>query len=242
MRRALGLADDDRGVMVSSVSSGGCADGVLHTGDVVLAIDGHPVASDAFVELDGERVMMGEVVERKFKGDEVKLLILRDKKEMDVTVKLDKPWPYTIQANSYDTPPRYVLFGGLLFQPVSRDFIEANSPDDLRVRFSYDFFLTDEIYRDHPEIVLLSAILPDRINTYLGDFKNSIVDEVNGVKIKTLNDLAAAFEKPADQYVIKVAGPGRPIVLERAALDAARERIMARYNVLSEKNLGDNAD
>jgi hypothetical protein len=225
--------------MVGSVSAAGCAAGVLQTGDVLLAIDGHPIASDSFVELEGERVQMGEVVERKFRGDDVKLHILRDKKESDVTVKLDRAWPFTMQANAYDVKPRYVLFGGLLFQPLSRDFTEATNPDDLRVRFFYDFFISDEIYLRHPEVIVLSGILPDRINTYLGDFRNSIVDEVNGAKIRTLNDLADAFGKPAEQYVIKVLGTGRPIVLEHAAVEAARERIMSRYNVRNEKNLGD---
>src|SRR5206468_11763897 len=36
-RRALGLADDDRGVMVSSVASAGSAAGALKPGDVLLS-------------------------------------------------------------------------------------------------------------------------------------------------------------------------------------------------------------
>jgi S1-C subfamily serine protease len=242
MRRALGLQDDDKGVMVSSVASAGCSAGVLQTGDVLLAIDGHSIASDAFVDLDSERVQMAEIVERKFKGDEVKLHILRDKKEMDVTVHLNAAWPFNMQANSYDHLPRYVLFGGLLFQPLSRDFIEANGIDDLRVRFMYDYFITNEIYLQHPEIIVLCGILPDPINTYLGKFRNSIVDEVNGVKISTLKDLAAAFAKPADQYVIKVLGTGLPIVLERKAVESARERIAAKYSVEKEQNITEAAD
>lgn len=242
MRKALGLADDDRGVMVSTVASAGCSAGILKPGDVLLSIDGHSIASDAFVDLEGERVQMAEIVERKFKGDDVKLHILRDKKEMDVTVNLNAAWPYGMQANAYDVRPRYVLFGGLLFQPVSRDFMEANSISNLRVRFYYDFFISDEIYREHPEVIVLSAILPDQINTYLEGFKDGIVDEVNGVKIKTLDDLAAAFAKPSEQYVIKLIGNGRPIVLERHAIESARQRIMGRYNVLSEQNLTDAAN
>lgn len=236
-RAALGLPDDSRGVLVSEVADAGCAAGVLEKGDVLLSIDGHPIASDSFVELDGERVQMAEVVERKFKGDEVKLTILRQKKEMEVTVKLDRAWPYAMQANSYDAAPRFVLFGGLLFQPLSRDFLEAYQIDDLRVRFFYDFFISDEIYRDHPEIVVISAILPDPINTYITDLRNGIVDEINGTKVKTLNDVAAAFTKIADDYVIKLIGEGRPIVLERSAVESARERIKARYNVLQEQHL-----
>src|SRR5581483_1806095 len=204
MRRALGLVDDDRGIMVSSVASAGVSFGKLKSGDVLLSIDNHPIASDGFVELEGERVPMGEIVERKFKGEEVKLHVLRDKQETDVTVKLDAAWPFTLQSNSYDVEPRYVLFGGLLFQPLTRNFLESYQIDDLRVRYFFDFFISDELYREHPEAIVLSAVLPDPINTYLGDFKNGILDEINGSKIKTLDDVANAFRATSDEYVIKL--------------------------------------
>ncbi|MGA3171301.1 MAG: trypsin-like peptidase domain-containing protein [Chthoniobacteraceae bacterium] len=239
MRAALGLADDDRGVMVSTVAAEGCSDGALKEGDVLLSIDGHDIASDGFVVLDGARVEMAEVVERKFKGDDVHLHIIRDHKEMDVVVQLDSVWPYLMQANTYDISPRYILYGGLLFQPLSRNFLEAYDIDDLRVRYFYDYFLEDEIYKEHPEVIILSAILPDPINSYLEDFKDGIVDEINGEKVRTLDDLANGLRKPADQYVIKLIGVGRPIVLDRAAVEAARERIDERYDVVKEQNLRD---
>jgi hypothetical protein len=239
MRHALGLTDDDRGVMVSTVAAEGCSDGVLKEGDVLLTIDSHEIASDGFVVLDGARVQMAEVVERKFKGDNVKLHILRDHHEMDVIVKLDAAWPYLMQANTYDAAPRYVLYGGLLFQPLSRNFLETYDIDDLQVRYFYDYFLQDELYKEHPEIIVLSAILPDPINTYLSDLKDGIVDEINGEKVRTLDDLANGFRKQSDQYVIKLLGQGRPIVLDRAAVEAARERIDERYNVVKEQNLRD---
>src|SRR5881394_1425223 len=101
-RRYFGLPDDDRGVLVSSVIPGGPSDGILRSGDVLLSIDGHPIASDANVEMDGERAQFEEVVERKFKGDSVKFDLLRDKQPMSLTIKLYKPWPYSIQGHSYD--------------------------------------------------------------------------------------------------------------------------------------------
>ena len=72
-RKALGLPDDDRGVMVSSVMSAGVAHGILQVGDVILSIDGKTVASDGMVEIEGERVLMTEATERKFVGDSVQL-------------------------------------------------------------------------------------------------------------------------------------------------------------------------
>src|SRR5437667_7094008 len=52
-RKFLGLKDDDRGVLVGSVVAAGPSDGILKSGDVLLSIDGHPIAGDANVELDG---------------------------------------------------------------------------------------------------------------------------------------------------------------------------------------------
>ena len=236
-RAALGLKDDDTGMLVGSIVPGGTCDGVLKIGDVILSLDDNRVASDGFIQIEGERVEMAEVVERKFKGDPLKMHILRDRQEMDVTAKLKPAWPYLIQASAYDVKPRFVLFGGLLFQPLSRDFLEVYGIDDLRVRYFYDSFVDRNIFLEHPEVIILSQVLPDPINTYLEEFRNSIVSEVNGHAIKRLEDLAAAFAEPADYYVIKCIGEGRPIVLERSAVEAARARIKTAYNVVSEQNL-----
>ena len=236
-RRFLGLKDDDRGVLVGSVVAAGAAAKAIKTGDVLLAIDDHPIASDAFVELNGDRVEMPEVVERKFKGDNVKLDLLRDKKPMSVNVELGTVWPYLIQSHSYDVRPRYVLYAGLLFQPLSLDLIEANQPADLRLRHFFDFFVIDQIFLQHPEVIVLTNILADPINTYLAPYRGSIVDEVNGKKVRTLNDLAAAFAEAPDQFVIRTIGDGPPLVLDRKDVEAARERIKTRYNVNAEQNL-----
>jgi S1-C subfamily serine protease len=236
-RRFLGLKDDDRGVLVSSVIAAGPSDGVLYPGDVLLTIDGHNIASDANVELDGERAQFEEVVERKFKGDTVKFDILRNKQPMTVTISLYKPWPYSIQGHSYDVRPRYVLYGGLLFQPLSLDMLEAYRTSDLRLRHFFEYFILDQIYLQHPDVIVLSNILPDPINTYLAPYRGAIVDEVNGKKIRTLDELAKSFAEAPDKLVIRMIGDGPPLVLDRNKVESARERIKARYNVVKEQNL-----
>src|SRR4029453_14140177 len=236
-RRFLGLKDDDRGVLVSSVVAAGPSDGVLYPGDVLLAIEGHPIASDANVELDGERAQFQEVVERKFNGDSVRLDVWRDKQPIAVTIKLYTPWPYSIQGHSYDVRPRYVLYGGLLFQPLNLEMLEAYRTADLRVRHFFEYFVQDELYIQHPDVIVLSNILPDPINTYLAPYRGGIVDEVNGKKIRTLDELATAFAESPERLVIRMIGDGPPLVLDRKQVEAARERIKARYNVLKEQNL-----
>jgi S1-C subfamily serine protease len=236
-RRFLGLKDNDRGVLVSAVIAAGPSDGILRPGDVLLAVDGHPIASDANVEVEGERAQFEEVVERKFKGDSVKFDILRDKQPMTVTINLYKPWPYSVQGHSYDVRPRYILYGGLLFQPLSLDMLEANRSTDLRLRHFFEYFILEQIYLQHPDVIVLSNILPDPINTYLAPYRGGIVDEVNGKKIRTLDELANAFAEGSERLVIRMIGDGPPLVLDRNKIEAARERIKMRYNVVKEQNL-----
>src|SRR6478736_3903788 len=236
-RKFLGLKDDDRGVLVGSVVAAGPSDGILKSGDVLLSIDDHAIASDSFVELEGERVEMPEVVERKFKGDKVKFEILRDKKPLTLTIELDTVWPYQMQAHHYDTRPRYVVYDGLIFQPLSLDLLDAYQTSDPRVRHYFDYFILEQIYLQHPDVIVLTNILPDPTNTYLAPYRTSIVDEVNGKKIGTLNDLAQAFAEAPDRYVIKMIGDGPPLVLDRKEVESARERIRTRYNVIKEQNL-----
>ncbi len=236
-RQALGLPDDDVGVMVSSVSSAGASAGRLQVGDVLLAIDDHPIASDGFVQLDGDRVQMAEVVERKFKGEQTRLSVWRDRRPLTVEVPLSGNWPYAMQAQPHTLRPRYVVFGGLVFQPLNRGFMEAYQVDDLRLRYFYNFFVADEIYQTHPEVVVLANILPDPVNAYLNDLRFQILDRVNGREIKGLEDAAAAFAEPADQYVLQFLGGNRPIVLERAVVEGARDRIKANYGVRVEQYL-----
>src|SRR6516165_3019095 len=238
-RHALGLSDADGGIFVSSVEPDGSCAGKLQQGDVLLTIDDHPITSDGFVQLDGARLKMEEIVERKFKGDKVKFGLLRNKQRQTVEIALEPNWPYLIQAKSYDVDPRFVLFAGLLFQPLSQNFMEAYQVDDLRIRYFYNFFVTDELFKEHPEVIVLSNILPDPVNAYLSDFRFQIVDEINGRKIRTLNDVAAAFAQPAEYYTIKFLGNTRPAVLESAAVAEARARIRSNYNVPREENLAD---
>ena len=236
-RAALGLKDDDLGVLVGSVYGGGSSEGIVKAGDVLTAIDGLLISSDATIPMDDDSVPLAEVVERKFKGEEVKLDIVRDGKPLQLKIPLSEPWPFNLHSNIYDEDPRFVIFGGLIFQPVDQNFMTAHRPEDLRLRYTFDFFIEDKIYKDRPEIIVLSGILTDPVNVFANDFRYAIVDEINGTKIKRLTDVAEAFGKPADYYVIKMAGAGRPIVLERKAVEEARKRILSRYAVTREQNL-----
>ena len=92
MRKALGLPDNDKGVAVIAVTPEGPSDGQLQLNDILLAIDDNPIDSAGNINVDGETLVLHEIVERKFADDIVKLDFLRDGKRQTAEIKL-KPLP-----------------------------------------------------------------------------------------------------------------------------------------------------
>lgn len=236
-RRALGLPNDGIGVMVAEADAAGSAGGILKTKDVLLSIDGHPIASDGFIEIDGERVDLNEIIERKFAGDTVELEVWREEKREQITIELKRFIPYLIQANQYDRQPNFVLYGGLQFQPLDRDMMAAHNIEDLETRYWYSYFSQDELYRERPEVIVLTEVLPDSTNTHLREFVHKVVDSVNGKKIRLLQDVHDALHGDFSEegyeafHIVRLIGEGRPLVLARKDAALAHERIMAKYNV-----------
>lgn len=231
-RKALGLVpEEDLGILVTDVHEKGSAHGFVRKGDVILSVEGHPVACNGRVDFEGQSVEMAEVVERKLSGEKVRLGILRDGKTMDVEFTLTGFTPFRMQASSYDARPRYLLHGGLLFQPLDRNFLDAGGKSDPRIRRVFDDYAERHLYLERPEVVVLSRVLPDEVNKDCDGLHPGIVDTVNGKKIRSLEDLKNAFAAESRFDVIHLDGKGVPIVLDRAEVTKASPRIMAAYGI-----------
>ncbi len=224
-----------QGVMVGNVDTEGSTGGAVQTGDVLLAIDGNPIASNGFIEINGETVNMNEVVERKFAGDQIALTIWRDGTELEATVTLKRFRPYLITANQYDSQPEYIVYAGLVFQPLDRNLIAAHNIQSETVRYWFNYFVSEKLYQERPQPVIFTTVLPDAINSEVGGYVDSVVEAVNGTEItdmKTMfSALQAAEQDDSPIITIKLLGEGRPVYLKKDRIQAANQRITQTYGI-----------
>ena len=237
-RERLGLPMDSSGLLVVDVLPQGSADGLLQRDDVLLKIDGHPILSDGQILLDGELVQMVEIVERKFVGDTVVFAVRRAGQEIEVKVPLKGAWFYKYRAAEYDTLPRYLVFAGLVFQPLNLDFLRTYQPKEPPILDAYEFQINERAYLERPEIVVLSSILADPINTHMDRFRMTIVETVNERPIGSLRELDEALSEKAERYVLTLRGEGMPLVLEADKVAAAKIRIAEQYGIEKDRNIG----
>ena len=238
-RKALGLKDDGVGVMIGDVEPAGTAGETLKPGDVILAIDGNPVLNNGLVRIEGDLVNMNEIVERKFAGDTIQLSYLRDGKKEDKSLKLKRFSPYVRLGSQYNQRPRYLVYAGLVFQPLDRNLVDAHQIRDATVNYVFERYLTDKLYVERPEPVVLTSILPDQVNTWLTPYAQSLVDEINGVPIKTLDDVKTALARKDKPFIeIRLHEKNRPLILRQDLAETAHPRIMQTYSIQEDSYLG----
>jgi hypothetical protein len=208
---------------------------------VLLSIDGNPVFNNGLIRMEGELVNMNEVVERKFAGDVLRLAFLRDGKRQEADLTLKRFDPYVKLGEQYNQRPRYLVYAGLVFQPMDKNLMDAHQITDSAASYLFDNYLAEKLYVERPEPVLLTSILADEVNTHLVPYAHSVVDEINGVKIRNLKDVRDALSRENGDkpfVVIKLLEKGRPLVLRRDLAETAHPRIMQTYSIRDDAYLG----
>jgi hypothetical protein len=240
MRKALGLPNDDKGVLITNVIPTSSSDGFLKPGDILMSLDGKQVDSAGMITIDGENVNLNEIVERKYAGDKVAVRCLRDGAVNDVDITL-KPLEWSrMYAVSYEKKPRYTVFAGLVFQPLDTNLFAASKFDDVTVRRLYTDYVPKGLFEKHKDIVVLTRVESDPVTSQLSNFTGFAVDKINGTEVR---DLAHAHEllrpKEAPEFfVIELFGAERPIVIPSAKVADADKR-MRENGITRLENLED---
>jgi S1-C subfamily serine protease len=239
MRRALGLPNDDIGVLVSNVVPSGSCDGILQPGDVLTAIDGNPIDSAGQILIDGAKVDLNEIVERKFAGDSVELRYRSGDTWHDREIIL-KPLPENrMYAIQYGKQPRYTVFAGLVFQPLDTNLFATRKFSDIHVRRLYENYLSEGLFKELKDVVVLTRIENDPINSQLSGFTGKVVDRINGEKVTSLDrahELLHPEELP-EFFVIDLLGAPRPVVIPGDQVQAANRRVQVTYAIDQLANL-----
>ena len=236
LRRRVGLADGDGGVLVLSVDYGGSAWGVLEPGDVILEIADHRIAVNGTVQFLGRyRTRYDVVLGWSAVGDPLELVILRKGVRRKVTLQLEPPAPL-VPRSQYDRTPTYFVYGGLVFQMLTRDYLSTwdswwNKAPKEFLHLYYSGNRTPE----RQEVVILTQVLADEINVGYEHLYNESIIAVNGRMPRDMIDFVQQVESTHGLIEIKTSSDGT-IVLESEAARAATQRILARYRIARDRS------
>jgi S1-C subfamily serine protease len=239
----LKLPAGEQGIVITYVMMHSSVESVVQSGDVLTKIGDYDIDNDGMIKIHGLTLHMAAAVEQKQIGEDIKLTFFRQGELKTVVAKVALNTPILEYKRQFDTPPRYVVFAGLTFTPISRNFLETwgrkwitDIPHNLRYLFTDSGYLNTE--RDRKEYVVLSEILPDTVNEYSGRFKNKVVETINGQTIHGLADLPEALAKDTDGFcLMKFMGDEIPLIINVEQARLAHPVIMKKYNIPADQNL-----
>jgi S1-C subfamily serine protease len=236
MRGSLGLPAGVSGILVGAIAFGSSAWGVLKARDVLLSIDGHTVANNQTVRyMDRLRTHFAVVLAEHHVGDVMPLVVWRDGAAVELEVTLT-PHVHLVAANRYDIRPSWFLYGGLVFQPLSRDYLETwqkwwgHAP-----RRMVDAYFNGERTSEQREVVIISQILADAVNVGYTGFFNQRVGTVNGVVPRDLADLVTQLDA-AEGLVEIETDIGQLIVFDADEVRASLPLVQSRYRILLDRS------
>jgi hypothetical protein len=133
----------------------------------------------------------------------VELQVVREGKplKLEGTLTRRKPDDYLVTPYRFDEGPPYVLMGGLLFQELSRPYLEAfgeqQEDNPALLRLAHIARHPEELEESgRTKLVFLSLVVPTPAVQGYDQLGGIVVNKVNGKAINHLQDLDAAFAEP----------------------------------------------
>lgn len=242
LREASGMQSHQSGVLVVDVAPlsavGPRAPMGIEPNDVILQVDGHPVANDGSVCFrQNELLPLDHLITCKVSGP-THFLILRDGKEVEIAAEMT---PVPTPAPRFIPAPEYFIIGGLVFTFLSGPLLEEIMSQSQHGSSSLGLpesvvkmgFATAKQEEDS-QVVLLLQILAHEVNYGYGSRNCLVVDAFNGEKILNIRNLVNLVRETTDGFLkFSFRDTNRSIVLDAAKSRDAEDEILEMHGISS---------
>lgn len=206
-RSWLKLPEDGGGLYVTRVlPEGSAAKAGIRKGDVLLKVSGFEIDRRGyFNHPDYGTLHWPHLIRGASKlGDTVKLDILSDGNAKSLDVKLVASPEPLLPRHNYDRAPPFLIKGGLVFQELSRSYLEAFGKDwTKRAPLNLlDVLSNPEDYeKDRRRLVILTRVVATEATIGYDRLNSQIVTAVNGQPIAGLPELAKILDTPPSEGI-----------------------------------------
>ncbi len=249
-RAYLQLERTQGGLYVNDVSPGSSAERAgLRAGDVITAVDGLSIDTQGRCQhpLYGAISARAAMSSLKPVGDTLNLSISRNGSQQQLELplrrlELEGGLPGTLDAPGVQ--PRYILWGGLLFQPLTQDlFAELGR----RLKNAVPVSLIEVSSRGREymgngvtELVALTQIIPTPATLSYESAGLSLVEKVNGKPVRDFAEFARLLDEPTEDGIVELSLNKAPYTLyiDRRIAEAA-DSALRRGGILQLRWLGE---
>jgi len=236
MRDVHKMAEDQTGALIVDISQKSSAYGKLKEGDILLSVDGHSIQNDATVEfIHNKYTSYKYYIDEKQIGESIKFSVLRDGKKIDLEFVLNNVADDNMLVNTlaHDVMPKYFIYGGYVFTPLTRNLLMTNRSTLLQLREASGKWASDK----KDEAVLLLKVLASPTNRGDHSFSLWMIDKVNSKEFKNFAEFVSIIKNFDGKYIILENRDGVKVAIDRKKAIEVEDTILERYSIKSSKRL-----
>lgn len=211
-RRYLKLQEGQTGVYISKVTPvSAAASADLREGDVITAVEGMKIDNLGRCNLPLYGATHISVACRYLRpvGDTLQLTISRGGESMDISVPLntDALDKALLATEKPDTPPRYAVWGGLVFQPLTSTYMQAlkgQARGSLPVQFLEIDNRSCELRQGGVrELTALTLVIPTPATLGYETVNFCVVEKVNGKTPRDFTEFVQLLDEPTPTGIVE---------------------------------------
>lgn len=241
-KAAYGLEKDEDGVLVIKVFEGSSAFGVLQENDVIQKIDDYEIADDGTIELTEDLLTdYKHAIDMHHIGDSVSITYSRNGRQQEVEFQAEKALRnYSlVRGERFDEVPEYYIYGGVLFVPLNMNLIKRWGNDWSRsAPVSLLQARNEWSSPDRKELVVALQILAADVNLGYHDWRNWVVEYINGEPIRDFQHFANVLRDNLSENVVFENKNGYQMVINHQEAVSTEQSILERYRIPSPHSVG----
>ncbi|HSD28145.1 MAG TPA: serine protease [Vicinamibacteria bacterium] len=235
LRRKYALPGDETGVLVLDAVPGSAAASVLKAGDILLSVDGRRIGTDGTIELrPRERTAFTFLLQRRQIGEAVPLEVLREGRKVRAELRLDRRLgaDSLVRGPLYGERPRFFLYGGLAFCPVTVNYLKAWGDDWWnRAPRHLTALLGRSARFEGEETVVVCSFLQAELNSGYEEIAEDLIVRADGEAVRNVRHLVSIVEARDSGLLVLETHEGKQVVLDRERVRRDGPTILARYQV-----------
>jgi S1-C subfamily serine protease len=232
----LKLPEDKGGLYVTRVlPKGSAAKAGMKKGDVILGVGGFAIDRRGYFEHpDYGKLFWPHLVRGgPIMGSKVAIEVLRDGNVQAIEATLEKSPAPLVPGYLYDEAPPFLIKGGLVFQELSKPYLEAFGKDwATRAPLNLlDVLSSPEDYEEgRRRVVVLTRVVATEATIGYDRLGSQIIKAVNGNAVKGLPELAKALETVPENGIHTIETDEEPyqIFLDEALSDRVDRDFVTR--------------
>ena len=115
-----------------------------------------------------------------------------------------------VPGEQYDAKPRYLIFGGIIFSPLTKNiFNEWKSPPEEFLKQ-----LSAWPTADRKELVVALMVLPSEVNRAYHGLHSRLIEKVNNIVIRDFDSFVDAVTSAENELVVFRDAAGGDIVID----------------------------